>query len=312
MSDRDQGLFRAAAIEARARRSKDGDILRIDARWPRVIYWLVVAAAGVALLFVMLVPVSEYATGPAVVRFDGRRVIPATAAGTVDELSVQPGQRVAAGEALVRLHSEEETAELARATSEFDLQLARLLRDPADVIAKQTLAALRSKRDQAKNTLAERTLRAPIAGVVSEIHTHAGQKLAEGDVALTIAPDAGTVSVLAVVAGDYRPMLERGQEVRFSLDGFKFDYHTLELEKVSDEAIGPTEVRRYFGPELADALALEPGAKALVRARVPTTSFTFEGRPYGYFDGLTGIAEVRVRREPILVMLIPALRTVWK
>ena len=304
-------LFRAAAVEARARRARDGDILRIDARWPRVAYWMAVAAAGVALGFIAVVPVSEYAAGPAVVRFDGRRVIPATAAGTVEELTVQPGQRVAENETLLRLHSEEQAAELARATSEFDLQLVRLLRDPSDGVAKQTLAALRGRRDQAGNSLAERTLRAPIAGVVSEIHTRAGQRLAEGDIALTIAPDNTTISVLAVVAGDYRPMLERGQDVRFSLDGFKYDYRTLELEKVSDEAIGPTEVRRYFGPELADALALEPGAKTLVRARVSSASFTFEGHPYGYFDGLTGIAEVRVRREPILVMLIPALRRVW-
>jgi len=116
---------------------------------------------------------------------------------------------------------------------------------------------------------------------------------------------------MAIVPGDYRPMLSRGQPVRFSLDGFQSDYRNLEVDSVSEEAIGPVEAKRYFGPELVDALPITAGAKTLIRARVPDSSFTFEGRPYGYFDGLTGTADVRVRSEPIIVMLIPALRAVW-
>jgi hypothetical protein len=46
----------------------------------------------------------------------------------------------------------------------------------------------------------------------------------------------------------------------------------------------------------------------LVTARLPSTSFASEGEPYRYFDGLTGEASVRVRREPMFLMLVPALK----
>jgi membrane fusion protein (multidrug efflux system) len=261
-----------------------------------------------ALVFTAVVPVSEYASGPAVVRFDGRRELAGSVAGIVEQVTVEPGQAVSQGQVLVRLHDDEQADEVARATTEFDMQLARLLRDPTDAVAKATLASLHGKVDQARNALASRTLRAPISGVVSEIHTRVGNRLNEGDVALTIAPADSELQVYAVVPGDYRPMLQPGQEVRFSLDGFKFNYTTLELDRVSGEAIGPGEVKRYFGPEIEDAVTIDSGAKALVRARIPIKTFAFEGKSYGYFDGLTGFAEIRVRREPILVMLIPALR----
>jgi membrane fusion protein (multidrug efflux system) len=215
---------------------------------------------------------------------------------------------VTQGQVLVRLHDDEQFDELARATKEFEMQLARLLREPTDAIAKSTLASLHGKVEEAKNALASRTLRAPITGVVSEIHTRVGNRLNEGDVALTIAPADSELHVYAVLPGDYRPMLQPGQEVRFSLDGFKFAYTSLDLERVSGEAIGPGEVKRYFGPEIADAVTIDTGAKAFVTARIPNKTFDFEGKSYGYFDGLTGFAEVRVRREPILVMLIPPLR----
>ena len=74
------------------------------------------------------------------------------------------------------------------------------------------------------------------------------------------------------------------------------------------EAVGPAEVQRLLGQERSDAVALDPGAKVLVMAQLPAATFSSEGQPYGYFDGLTGHAEVRVRSEPILVTLIPALR----
>jgi membrane fusion protein (multidrug efflux system) len=103
-------------------------------------------------------------------------------------------------------------------------------------------------------------------------------------------------------------MLHRGLSMRFELDGFKFEYRDLEVEEVSAEAVGTKEMQRFLGDERSDAVLLDAGAKVLVTARLPTSSFRSEGQPYDYFDGLTGNAEIRVRREPILVMLIPALR----
>ena len=83
----------------------------------------------------------------------------------------------------------------------------------------------------------------------------------------------------------------------------------------------PVVVVRVHNPEVGPPagdqdhrlpVRLDPGGKVLVTAKLPTASFVSEGRPYGYFDGLTGTAEIRVRREPIIVTLIPALRQVFQ
>ena len=262
-------LFRPEAVEYRAAREHESDILRIDKRWTRWTFRLTGLTAVIAIAFAVVVPVREYASGPAVVRVDGRRELTAVIPGTVDRLLVQPGQHVEAKDLLVEMNRDLEEAELTRTTNEFELQLVRLLRDPTDTVAKQTLSALKAKRDEAQNARDERTIRAPLAGTVSEIHVRVGGRLAAGDIILSIAPSNTSVYVLAVVPGDYRPMLERGQPVRFSLDGFQYDYRDLQVDSVSEEGIGPVEAKRYAGPELAEALTITAGAKTLFRARVP-------------------------------------------
>jgi membrane fusion protein (multidrug efflux system) len=92
------------------------------------------------------------------------------------------------------------------------------------------------------------------------------------------------------------------------LGGFRYQYTDLVVDSVSSEGVGPSEVRRFLGDEGGDAVDLEPGAKVLVSAHIPATTFHAEGRAYEYFDGLTGHAEVCVRRETILVSLLPTIR----
>jgi membrane fusion protein (multidrug efflux system) len=303
-------LFRGEAVQHHAGRGRDGDILRLDARWPSVTYHFVWIATAAALVFVCLASIHEYASGPAIVRVDGRRTITATIPATVEAVVVRPGQHVAIGALLASMYDAEEAAELRRASTEFDLELVRLLRDPTDAVAKQTLASLRSKRDQARNMRAEREIRSPIEGTVGDIRVRPGQRLNPGDTILAVAPRDTRVVVVAAVSGDYRPMIGKGLPVRFSLDGFHYEYKDLEVEDVSEEVIGPLEVKRYLGQELGDALDIQGGPKVLVTARVDASSFTSDGVPYGYYDGLTGMADVRVRRQPLIVMLIPALKTV--
>jgi len=51
-------LFRPEAVEHRARRRADGDILRNDRRWTRWAYWLVLVLVVIALGFAFVVPLS--------------------------------------------------------------------------------------------------------------------------------------------------------------------------------------------------------------------------------------------------------------
>jgi membrane fusion protein (multidrug efflux system) len=304
-----EGLFREEALAHHAGSDEGGDVLRLDKRWARVSYLLLVAAAFVGFVFVSLAHVDEYASGPAVVRVDGRRMITATLASTVESVEVHPGEWVDAGALLVRMFCDDEAHELARATQEFDLSLVRLLRDPSDSSLKASLATLRAQKEQAKNAVESRAIRAQVAGHVSDVRVRPGQRVNPGDVLLAVAPQGSArVSLVAMISAEYRPMLGEGLPMRFELDGFRYEYADLVLTDVSAEAVGPQEVQRLLGHERSDAVALDPGAKVLVTATLPAATFSSEGQPYGYFDGLTGTAEVRVRSEPILVTLVPALR----
>jgi membrane fusion protein (multidrug efflux system) len=303
------GLFRAEALHHHAERGEEGDVLRLDKRWVRVTYAVLVVAAVAVFLFVSLCSVDEYAMGPAVVQLEDRRMVAAIAPGTVEAVLVRPSQRVEAGSVLVRMSASPESSELRRATLEFDRKLVYMLQDPSDPAIKQSLTALRAQKEQAKNALDGRVLRAPVAGYVTDVRVRPGQHVNAGDVVLAVAPDGATrVALLSVVSADYLPMLKRGQKMRFELDGFQFEYADLEVAEVSPEAVGSAEVQRLLGQERADVVRLDGGAKVVVSARLPSATFISAGRPYGYFDGLTGTATIRVRREPILVTLLPALR----
>jgi membrane fusion protein (multidrug efflux system) len=304
-------VFRQEALDHHARGYDAGDILRFDPKWLRVSVKVVVAAAVAALLFSLFFSVDEYASGPAVIRVEGRRVMTATAPGPVESLEVRAGQKVAVGDVLLRMAASDETAELARATQEYDLGLVQYLVDPHDAAAKAQLSAIRGRRDAAKNAVEAKTVRATIAGVVSDVRARPGQPVVAGEVLCAIVPKEATgVSLVALVPADYRPMLRAGLEMRFELDGFRYEYADVKVEEVSSEAVGPTEVNRLLGTERDGSVKIEPGGKVFVTGKLPASTFTSEGEPYGYFDGLTGTAEVRVRREPIIVTLIPALRRV--
>src|SRR5262249_28952693 len=152
---------------------------------------------------------------------------------------------------------ENEEAELHRASAEFSLHLAQLLRDPGDTSAKQSLASLRPRRDQARAIARARFIRAPHAGIVTDVRARQGQHLDARAVVLGMAPPGAQASLVCVIRGDYRPMLKPGQDVRFSLDGYKFEYRTVVVDSVGEEVIGPIEMKRYLGQEIAESFPID-------------------------------------------------------
>lgn len=300
-------IFRQEAVEYHAARGLEGDILRFDTTWLRWTYRLVLCAVLAALLYIICFDVNEYASGIAFVRVEGRRTVANQFAGTVESVSVQPGQHVKKGQVLVTMSPNAEDAELHRASAEFSLHLAQLLRDPADLNAKSALASLRPRREQALMTARHRFLRAPEDGIVTDVRAKSGQHIDARSIVLGIAPPDAEASLVCVVPGDYRPMLKRDSDIRFALDGFKFEYRSVKVDSVGEEVIGPVEMKRYLGPELADALPIV-GPSVLVRGRLPTRTFKADGQTYTYVEGLTARVDVRVRSEPIIIAFLPALK----
>ncbi len=150
-------LFREEAVEYhQVGLRSEGDVLRVDPGWMRWTYRLLLAALVAGILFSVLAKVREYASGPAVVRLAGRSDLTATADGTVSQITVAAGQKVAAGDLLVRFYGAREAAELARIDREMELQLVNRLRDPSDAGAEQALLSLRAQRELAKSNVSER------------------------------------------------------------------------------------------------------------------------------------------------------------
>ncbi|HEX4495135.1 MAG TPA: GAF domain-containing protein [Thermoanaerobaculia bacterium] len=305
-------LFREEAVEHHNVGMRgEGDVLRVDPGWMRWTFRLLIAVLAAGLLFTVLAKVHDYAAGPAVVRLGGRSDLTANADGTVSQVSVAPGERVEAGRLLVRFYGAREAAELARIDHEFELQLINRLRDPADAGAQQALISLRAERELARSNLAERELRAPAAGVVSDIRVRVGQHIVPGQSLLSIGRGQERPSVVAFLPGEDRPLLKRGMPLRMEIQGYKYAYQELTVDAVGDEVVGPAEARRYLGDEIADAVNFT-GPVVKVEAHLPSGSFTSEGKVRQYHDGMLAQAEVRIRSERVLVTLIPALKAFFE
>jgi len=304
-------LFRKEALDYHQGTAEEtGSLLQISPAWLSYAYWLLVAVAIGGAIFCAVATVNEYATGPAVVRAHGRTELTAKAPGTVASVEVSPGQRVSPGMALVRMYTAQEAGELDRLTKEFELQLIKTLRDPSDKVARQALTGLRAQRDLAEERLEERIVRAPHAGVVSDVRIRAGEALNLGETVLSLVGEQTRFSLVAMLPGHYRPMLRPGMLIRLELAGFKYVYQTFAIDSVSNEVVGPAEVRRFLGQELADTVVLKDPV-VLVTARLPNSTFIADGKTFNFYEGMQGNTDAKVRAESVLITLIPGLKALF-
>jgi membrane fusion protein (multidrug efflux system) len=304
--ERFEGLFRKEALRFASTPSSSA-LLRLESRWIPWCFTCIVAAVATALVFSIFGRISEYAIGVGFVRVEGRTDVTARFPANISTVLVHPGQRVQAGDPVVQLDVEDQRGELQRLQREMDLDLLKVLRDPTDESARQSLTTLRAQRDLANTRLEQRQIKAHTDGVVIDVRIRPGQHVESGDILLSLVPPHATHSVLALLPGGFRPMLRPGATMRFELEAYRYVYRQLVIESVADQVVGPAEARRFLGPEAGDAVQLN-GPVVVVKARIPSSQFVFENRSYDYYDGLRGTAEVRVRSERILLSLIPALR----
>lgn len=302
-----RGLYRSEALSTYLDgAATEGDLLRTDPGWTRLAYRLILGFLAVAVLFTLVARVGEYAEGPAVIRFGERVEVTAREAGTVDKVLVTANQNVTAGDLLVRLHGPNEAAEVLRLEQEFALRLRQRLRDPASRGAEQELIASRTHLELARTKLEAFEVRAPEAGIVSDVRIRPGLHLGAGEVLLTLVTDQSMLSVLALLPGASRPTLAVGQSLRIELNGYPGTHHDLEVASVGQEVIGPAEARRAFGGTIADAIQID-GPVVLVDAMLTSPTFENDGRELTLHDGMHGRAEVKTRTRPLIFQLVPGL-----
>jgi multidrug resistance efflux pump len=301
-------LFRAEAIAHQNAESARADVLHVD---PAASAWgfrLCLAGLVAIIAFLVLGRLNEYATGPAVVRLEGRSALSAPAQAFVSKVHVIPGAKVRQGDLLVQFYSQSEAAELESAGREFDDQLRKLLQQPQDAAAREALVALRARRELAERRLDERSLRAPYDGVVGDVRVRAGQLVEAGTSLLELVDVGSSAAITALLPGRYRPFLKPGQKLRFQLDGFTRRVQELTIARVGDQIVGPSEALRYLGRDLADSLRIE-GPVVLVQAELPKATFMADddsSLPFAH--GMQGKAESAVRSEPLAYALVPALK----
>src|SRR5206468_9539391 len=283
-------------------------LLQITPGWTTWTYWLLIGLFLAATLYVVIARVDEYAAGVGVIRDQGRTLVTAITSGTIRRIAVHPGQQVQIQQPLVYFDDSQERIDLERLQNDFNSQQLNRLKNPNDLAAHQQLATLRSQIEAAERRLKERTVLAPRAGLVQDLRIRQNQFVSTGESLLTIVGENDRLTVIAILPGQYRPLLKKGSSLRLELNGFRYAYQHATIEEVGNEVVGPNEIRRFLGQAIADAVTIQ-GPSLIVQAHLPLRSFKAEGRWHEYHDGMHGIAEARVRSESILAALVPGLGT---
>ena len=305
-------IFRTEALEhQRFGGQRHGDLLRLSPEWTDWTYRLLLGFFVATLLYLCLGRMNDYAAGPGIVRAKFKTEVTCPVSATVQEVAVAPGERVQAGQLLVRLVDEEQIATVQKIEQELEVELAACLRNPLDESARRSAASLRSQLHYARQMLAARRLTAPVTGVIRDVRIRPGQSVSPGQLMVALSGPDSQLALVVMLPGYFRPQLEIGQLGRFEITGYAHAYQPVVLGKIADELIGPSEARRYLGPEIADAVLVN-GSVVLVEATLPGESFTADGRQYIYADGMQGQVQVRVRSIPIILNLVPGLRGIWE
>ena len=303
-------IFRDEALQHREReRITCGDLLHISSRWTNWTYWFLMVVLVVGCAYVIFGKANEYATGIALIRDEARTVVRSPTGGSIARIFVQAGQRVEPHQMLVRFDDVRDRLDLDRLNRELEsLQINRLTH-PADPNAQQQLAAVRSQVDAAARRSRENTVSATRAGIVRDIRIHENQLVGPGELLLTIASESTALSVIAILPGRYRPLLTTGNQLRVEMNGFRYAYQQLVIDSVGNEVVGPNEIRRFLGPEVADSLLLQ-GPSIILTARLHSGAFKANGRTHPYYDGMQGTAQALVRSQRLLFWLIPGVKVI--
>lgn len=300
-------LFREQALEFHRRGGLRGDVLHITPGLLRAVFWLVFVLAALGASFLCTAEVKNYATGPAVVLLEQRHEVTATRAGVVSEILVRVGQRVRAGDVLVRLGAPSENAELRSVERELDDQLVVLMRNPDDRGARQALLELRSRRELAQTALERSVLRASRDGQVADLRARVGQLIEAGTPLLALQGEQHGAQITALLPGPDRPRLAPGMPLSLRVDGFERTHLQLQIERIDEQVMGPAEALRAVGSELAGSFEVQ-GPIVLVHARLASPELRARGSAFRLHHGMLARAEVAVDREPLLFAWLPGLR----
>lgn len=201
-------IFRESALQAHSHAGEDeGAPLRMSPRWSGWVYRVLFLATVAAGLGAWFLTVPERATGRAIVQVAGYRQARAPEGGEVAEVVARPGERVSAGDLLLRIST---------ATSGGQAS------EPAAV-------------------------RAPFDGLVIAVGAAPGEVVAPGAPLVALQPDDGRPRAVALLPARQRARLEPGLPVDIDLPGFGRLPGRYRLTTVADAAVDRREAARSLG-----------------------------------------------------------------
>jgi membrane fusion protein, multidrug efflux system len=113
--------------------------------------------------------------------------------------------------------------------------------------------------------------------------------------------------VIALLPGSFAPQIGPGMTMVLTIDGYQDTKEELPISAVNFQIVGPDEAARFVGHESANVVSVT-GSVLLVRCPLASDYFTSEHGTFAFHDGMSGQAKVSVRKEPLIVTLIPGLR----
>ena len=234
--------------------------------------------------------------------------ITATKPGTVERIEVEPGQQVRGGQILARLYDASQDASRQRLEREHGDALRQRMLRPDDEVVEQAVRRLATELEELAQVREETLVCVPEAverAVDGDVRVRAGQAVAPGELLVTLVTDASDLVVVAALPGADRPKLAPGQSLRLRIDGYPHAYADLVVDSVGTEVVGPAELHRALGP-VSESLSVAESS-VIVRARLRSSAFSAGAHDYAYHDGMTALADVRLRRRTILETLVPGL-----
>lgn len=173
-------------------------------------------------------------------------VLAAEKAGRIEEILVNRGDRVAAGDVLARVDARAWEARLQQAMVERDIAARELARwtelKAAGAVSASDFDAVRARFERAEAAvadagvqLAQCTVRAPVSGVITERYAEPGEFANEG-MALLRLTDLSIIKVVADVPEREIGACAVGDEIAFTLDAYPGEIFTARLTFVSPSA----------------------------------------------------------------------------
>jgi hypothetical protein len=152
---------------------------------------------------------------------------------------------------------------------------------------------------------APEALVAPVAGVVGDVRARAGQRVAPGEALLHVVDGGGGYELIALLPGASASHLKRGLPLTLRLPGHLELSDAAVVDHVDASVVSPDEAARLLGRE--DERTPLSGPMVLVRSALPAPQRGSGAHALTYQDGMVGEAQVTIRSQRMIVILVPGL-----